>query len=87
MLGCILLQFSMGDTFPRTTLIYQDYPVLLRMKVLAVDRLDTSAGATMNEQHRLSVRIAAFLIVDRVNVGDRQVHLVVGIDGGIQFTH
>src|SRR5262249_37290984 len=54
----------------------------LRVEVAPVRRIDAAARSAVQERDRLSARVAALLVVQRVQLRDAQLALRVGLDLG-----
>ena len=62
------------------TLIEQDDSVRLRIEEAACAIVAPRAGTAMYEHRRFAVRIAAFLVIDLVQLRDAQIARVVRLD-------
>src|SRR5262245_59106031 len=71
-------------TTAAAALIEEDDAVCGRVEEAARPVVAARAGPAMHEHCRLAARIAAFLVVDLVQIGYAQVAGRVGLDGGIQ---
>ena len=74
----------MRTTASAAALIEQDDSIGVRVEKTAGAGVASGAGAAMNEYRRLAARIAAFLVVDLVHVGNAQMPGPVGLHGGIE---
>ena len=85
--GGVVGEVGMRRGAPAAALVEQDDPVLFRVVELAHLRAAAAARAAMQQDHGLSVRIAALLVIQRVAVVDGELADVVWLDGGIEVAH
>ena len=74
----------MGYRFTATALIEEHNAVGAGIENTTVIGPSAGARTPMNEQRRLTVRVAGLLKIDFVAVGNLQHALVVGLDLGIE---
>ena len=84
MAGRVVVQVAERHRSPAPALVEYDDPIELRIEEAAMDRRRACARATMQEDDRNAVRIAALLPVDRVSPVDRQ-H-AAGVGGNLPGT-
>jgi hypothetical protein len=65
-------------------LVKENYAVGFGIKEAPVIRIQTSARSAVKKHYRLSVWIAALLVIKLVNVGHSDVAAVIGFDFWIQ---
>jgi hypothetical protein len=65
-------------------LIEEHDVVALRIEEAPHLRIGTAARAAVQEDSGFAARVAAFLVIDFVAVGDAEVAAVVRLDGGIK---
>src|SRR3546814_4839047 len=85
--GRVLAQFGMRRRFAAATLVEQHNAVFLRIEELPIPGLGAATGAAMHEHRRDALRIAAFLDMDFVQLGNAQAMVFVRLAGRICLRH
>ncbi len=65
--GGIFLDAGVRTTAPGTALIEQHDPIVFGIEESSLIGLGTAAGTAVNEEHRLTLRIAALLVIQLVD--------------------
>jgi len=81
--GRIVIERSVRSAAARSTLLEENYAVSFRVKEAPVIWIQTGAWPTVEKHDRLSVRIAALLVVKMMNVGHFDVATVIRFDCGV----
>ena len=84
--GGVVGEFGMRGRLAAATLVEQHDAIDRRIEEAPAFRIRAAARATVQEHHRLAVRIAALLVVQRVQRRHRQHAAVERLDLGIQRT-
>src|SRR6185312_15038499 len=82
--GRVLAQFRVRGGLAATALVEQYDAIDGRVEEAPALRVGAAARTAVQEHHRLAVRIAALLVVQRVQFRDLERAAVVGFDFGIQ---
>jgi hypothetical protein len=85
--GRILFQARVRRAVARAALIEKDYAIRCGVEELAVLRDNASARAAVQKDHWLPLRIAALLVINRVNGRDLQHALLERLDWVIKCFH
>src|ERR1700687_3185894 len=82
--GAVLAQLSVRPTGAAAALVDQHDAIALRIEEAPHRRVGAAAGAAVQEYDRLTLRVAAFLVVQFMQLRDAQVRLVEWPDRRIQ---
>ena len=69
-LSGIFAGLGVRSAFTGAPLIYQYYPVELRIEIPAINLLNTTPRTAMDEQHRPASGVTALFVVNGVQIGD-----------------
>src|SRR5690348_15357344 len=84
--GGVVAQFGVRRRAPAATLVEQDDAISARVEESPALGVAARAGSAVQEHHRLAARIAALLVVERVQRRDLQRAGIVGLDLGVERT-
>ena len=80
----IVCEFGARRGTSASALIEQHDAVVLRIEEAPAFRIASRAGATVQKHNRLAVRIAALLVIQRMQIRHGEHAVIVGLDIGIQ---
>ena len=85
--GGVLAQFRVRRGLPAAPLVKEDDAVKLGIMQAAQERRNAPARPAMQHDHGLALRVAAFLVIDFMELRDAKPAAGIGLQFRIEFPH